>query len=451
MAGLQSIADQGEAYGKSARGAGAPILFEYVSANPNGPLSVAHGRGGVVGDTLARLYAFSGHEVRREFYVNDATSSAQMTLFARSVWARYRQLNGDANAALPEDGYFAEYVSDIARAIAAAHGDRYKTLPETDALSVLEKLSREAMLARQQTALADLGVSYDTWFSESELHRTGAVADVLEKLRASGNAYEAGGALWLRSSAFGDDNDRVLLRATGAATYLLGDLAYHHNKFERGFSRLVNVWGTDHSGYVGRTKAGLAAMGFDPASLHIVLCHPVRVVQEGAEVKEWGGGSGVTLDELTREAGRDAVRFILLQNAPDAPLDFDLDLARGNDKANPLYRVRATLARAAQRAEASPPSNGNVATNSVTPAGESLAARLRDFPDEVEQAATQFAPHRIARYVVEVADLFDDLCAHGGDAPLFVCAAVQTTLANALSLLGIAVSAAPSTNAYTNA
>jgi arginyl-tRNA synthetase len=456
---LSEVRSQGAGFGRSDVGQGSRVLVEFVSANPNGPVTVAHGRGGAIGDVLATLFTWTGWDVHREFYVNDATNSLQMRVFARSVFARYRQLLGHGDT-VPEDGYPGEYVRDIAHSILEREGNKYEDLPAAEAEGFFQALAMEGMLEQQKKTLASFGIRYDTWFSEEALHRAGAVRGVLEALEASGHAYLEGGALWLRSTAFGDDKDRVLRRADGSPTYIAGDLAYHKDKFDRGFDRAVDVWGADHNGYVGRTKAGIAALGFDPGRLHIALYQLVRLIKDGVEVKMGKrAGNIVTLEELVEEVGRDAARFFYLMRSSDAPLDFDIDLARRQDKDNPVYYVQYAHARccsAREKARELGVAEGGEPDLTLLsqPEERALIKRIDAFPAEVRAAAAEYAPHRIARYAQDLAAQFHAYYDRGNRAPewrlvrpevpdvtaarLALADAVRQTLANALTILGIA-------------
>jgi arginyl-tRNA synthetase len=459
---LQTIVAQGANFGRSE--ATAPgserVLFEFVSANPNGPITVAHGRGGAIGDALATLFAWTGHRVSREFYINDATNSTQMKTFAGSVFARYRQLLGH-DAPIPEDGYPGEYLIDIAREILERDGAAYENLPEAEAVPRFQQFATRGMQAQQEEALRAFGITFDTWYSENTLHEARAVESVLETLKRQGHAYEQNGALWLRSTAFGDDKDRVLVRADGSATYIAGDLAYHKDKFERGFDRLVNIWGADHHGYVARTKAGVAALGFDPGRLHVLVYQLVRLLKDGTEVKMGKrAGNIVTLEELLDEVGPDAARFFFLLRSPDSPLDFDLDLARKQEKENPVYYAQYAHARCCSVFEKARAAGVEIVVPDAAdlellthPDEVALIKKLADFPEEVREAARTFAPHRIPRYTLDLAALFHGYYDLGNrdtalrlvraDAPaltqarLLLARGVRTVLANAFSLMGV--------------
>ena len=460
-AALREMVRQGEDFGRSNVGRGERVLVEFVSANPNGPITVAHGRGGAVGDAVASLHDWTGYRALREFYINDATNSLQMQTFARSVFARYRQLLGHDDR-VPEDGYPGEYLIDIARAILERDGARYENLPPDEAVPLFQDLATHGMQAQQEAALGAFGIVFDTWYSEKTLHAAGAVEATLAELQQRGHAYEQAGALWLRSTAFGDDKDRVLVRADGSATYIAGDLAYHRTKLERA-DRLINVWGADHHGYVGRTKAGLAALGFDSDRLDILIYQLVRLLKDGQEFKVGKrAGNIVTLEELLEEVGKDAARFFFLMRSADTPLDFDMDLAKRQEKDNPVYyaqyahaRCCSVVARAREAGVTVP--GGDTPDTDLTlltrPEEIALIKKLADLPEEVRQAAAGCTPHRIPRYVLDLAALFHGYYDQGNrdaalrfvrpDDPsltrarLLLVLGVRTVLANALTVLGV--------------
>lgn len=458
---LRTVLREGPRFGRSDAGGGRRVLLEFVSANPNGPVTVGHGRGGVIGDVLASLLEWTGHSASREFYVNDATNSLQMRTFARSVFIRYRQLLGHDDV-VPDDGYPGEYVIDIARRILEKEGAVYENVPAEEAIPRFMELAQQGMQGEQEATLRAFGIVFDTWFRESSLHAQGRVEKVLEILRERGHAYEDSGALWLRSSAFGDDKDRVLVRADGNPTYIAGDLAYHQDKLERGFDHLVNVWGADHHGYIGRTRAGLAALGYDPVRLDVVIYQLVRLIKDGKEVvSSKRFGNILSLGEVIEEVGADAARFFFLLRSSDAALDFDVDLAKRQEKENPVYYAQYAHARCcsilrrgqefgfpAPEAE----SAANLTLLSL-PEEAALIKKIADLPGEVRQSAAGYAPHRIARYALDLSALFHSFYDQGNrdenlrfvreSAPeltaarLALAQGVRTALANALGILGV--------------
>lgn len=447
---IRQILADGDRYGHTRAAAPRRVLVEFVSANPNGPITVAHGRGGAIGDTLASLFEWTGNTVSREFYVNDAVGSRQMQIFARSLFARYRQLLGHETE-IPEDGYPGDYVIEIARQIVAANGDRYVALTQEAATPVFQTLALSGMRQQQTATLTDFGIHFDNWFSEQTLHASGAVETVLRTLKERGLAFEEKGAIWLRSTRFGDDKDRVLVRAEGTPTYLAGDLAYHADKLARGFDLLVDVWGADHSGYIARTRAGLAALGYAPDQLQTALYQPVRLLRNGVEEKVGKSTEEtITLGELIGDVGRDAARFFFLLQSSDALEDFDLDLARKQTRENPLYNVQsahacccAAVAGAAEAGITLPGSDADALDfDPLTSPEIALLQKVVDFPGEILQARETLAPHRIARYALDLASLLHNWQKQGRDTPLSrthlaLTSSVRTTLANALTLMGV--------------
>jgi arginyl-tRNA synthetase len=464
----------GPAFGRGRPQRAERIQVEFVSANPTGPLHVGHGRCAAYGASLASVLAFAGHEVEREFYINDA--GRQMDILALSVWLRYLEARG-AKIAFPEDGYRGDYVRDIAAALAGAHGARLArdagSLPEAapdadpdaalDALiaaakeslgadwRVVHGVALERMLADQKDDLGGFRVAFDRWFSEQSLHDSGAVARAVAKLGERGHLYEKDGALWFRSTGFGDEKDRVVRRENGQYTYFASDIAYHADKFARGFERVVDVWGADHHGYIARVKGSLAALGLDPGRLTVAL-YQFAVLYRGGEKVAMGKRSGefVTLRELRREVGDDAARFFYVLRRSDQHLDFDLDLAKSESTDNPVYYVQYAHARVCS---VFAQWGGDPAVLRGAPLerldGErelALLQRLAEFPGAVEAAARELAPHSIAFYLRSLAGEFhsyynaerilvEDEALRA--ARLALCAAVRQTLANGLALLGV--------------
>jgi arginyl-tRNA synthetase len=446
---LRGVLTAGDNWGRSRRRDGERVLFEFVSANPNAPLSVSHGRGGAVGDALAALFHANGAHVQREFYVNDAEDARPLRTFARAVLARYRERCGvhDRAAGSEDDAYpAAGYVAELADALYAARGDAWAAYPNAEALPLVQRFALERMEADQRTTLDALNIFFDEWFSERMLRSRGAIRTAIETLVASGQAEKRqDGSVWLRSSRLGDESDRALIRADGSETYLAGDLAYHGDKFGRGFDRLVDVWSADHAAYVARTRAGLSALGLDPARLDVVLVQPVRLVKDGTEVKgspRYGGAP--TLAELLEQVGPDTARFALLLKPMHLPLDLDLDAAARSD--SPLARVRAAIARA--RHAGGPPdadaaggaSEQIAALVEGDTAARALLLRVAELPGAVRQAADTLAPHHVGQYAVELADgylAFPDRDTNADDARRALAQSVGIALENALALLGV--------------
>jgi arginyl-tRNA synthetase len=411
-----------------------------VSSNPTGPVHVGHARNAAYGDSIARLLAFEGHAVEREFYMNDYGS--QVHKFGESIQARAR------GEAVPEDGYKGDYVAELAAQIPDA---------ATAPLEVVARRGVELMIERAKASLHDFGVDIEHWFSERSLHENGLVEHAYEQLDAMGTSYRSEGALWLRTSDFGDDKDRVLERSTGVHTYFASDIAYHQEKRERGFDRLIDVWGADHHGYVQRMKAAFGALGGDPDKLELLIMQFVHLVERGDRASmSKRAGEFVTLDELIEEIGVDAARWFLLNRSHDTTIELDLDVARDEKpENNPAHYVRYAHARTAgiareageervERALAWSPAG---ALPELHPSERELVRKVLAFPAEVTEAATRRAPHRIATYALELARTFSafyrDCHVLGAETEdlqhfrLGLCVATRRTLARSLALLGV--------------
>ena len=461
-----AIAKAGDFFGHSTEHAGKKVLVEFVSANPNGPITLGHGRNAAIGDVLASLFAAVGYSVHREHYVNDALNSTQMNNFGRSVIYRYKQVLGQT---VPSEDEFewlyrGDYVTDIARAIVARSGEKYANVDmnDPDTVVLFRDLAQEGMLAEQQSDLAAFGVSFDSYFNESSLHDDGSVARAIEDLQERGHTYLKDGALWFRTTEYGDDKDRVLLRENGTPTYIAGDLAYHKNKFDRGFDRCVDVWGADHAGYIARTKAAVTALGYDAQKLDIVLYQLVKILKNGEFVtssKRKGDVLCLKAD-LIDEIGKDAARFYFLVRSPNTDIDIDIDLAKKTDKENPVYYVQYAHARITQTLEKAKELGDDLTglalradLSLLTLEAESdLVKKLSEYPEEVRISAQEYAPHRLVQYARDLAAAFHSYYDAGNrNAGLrVVCedaatrqarlALIDTTrivLKNVLSLLGI--------------
>ncbi|NCO34024.1 MAG: arginine--tRNA ligase [Armatimonadetes bacterium CG2_30_59_28] len=409
---VRAILNGNGSYGRCNIGEGRRVLIEFVSANPNGPIHIGHGRGGVIGDVLANLLEAIGYEVDREFYINDAATSGQMQKFGRSLEARYFQLQG-IEKEIPEDGYHGDYVTDLAREILDAEGARYNDMSNEDRLRTFTNLAQEKMIEHQRETLERFGITFDNWFSEQTLVEAGRVEQAIEALKARGHTYEEDGALWLRSTEFGDDKDRVLVRNNGVPTYLASDVAYHTNKFERGYDLLIDIWGPDHHGYMIRTTAAAQAVGYAPERLHIFVHQIVRLLSEGELVRaSKRAGDLVTLDEILDAVGKDVARFFYLMRSHDSHLDFDLDLARKESQENPVYYVQYAHARICSilRDAEDTASERSLAAADLSLLNHetevSLMRKLADLPEEVKLAAAEYAPHRLTRYAQELASSF---------------------------------------------
>ncbi len=410
---VRRVLEEGEDYGRSDTGRGQRLLLEFVSANPTGPIAVVQGRAGALGDALARLFERTGWIVSREYCVNDALNSTRVQRFAETLEARYLQQLG-RQAAVPEDGYQGDYVIDMAEQLVAAEGDKYLGMARDERLAALTEYSLQKIVADQQRDMADFGVTFDTWFMESTLYDDDEVSQAVETLNAAGHTYEADGALWLKATAFGDEQDHVLIRKDGRPTYLAGDIAYHKNKFDRGFDRLIDIWGPDHQGHVRRTRAGVQAIGYDPSRFEILIHQIVRLFR-GSEMVRMSKRAGdiVPLSGLIEDVGADAARFFFLMQSMESHLDFDLELAKKRAADNPVYyvqyahaRICSILREAADRGVSLP----NISDADLDRLGEpdelALMRKLADLPHEVSEAAQRYEPHRMTRYARELAATF---------------------------------------------
>ncbi len=448
---LREILDAGGRYGRS-EAEGAPrVQIEFVSANPTGPLVVVNARAAAVGDSLGRILAAQGYRVFREYYVNDAGN--QVETLARSLEIRIRQQLGET-VELPEDAYPGEYVVELAREWLAAEGAKVLETPEAGHLDRLGRFAVARITEGQRRTLSAYGVEFDNWFSERALADGGEPARVVERLRERGFVYESEGAVWFRSTAFGDDKDRVLVKSDGEATYFVSDIAYHVNKIGRGFERLIDLYGPDHHGHVLRMQAALKGLGYPDRILDILIIQLVTLLREGQPVRmSKRMGEFVTMEQLIGEVGPDAARFTFLTRRHDSPLDFDLEVVTRQSTENPVYYVQYAHARVASifqhlREKKLPlPDWGGVDLGRLSLAEEqSLIKRLLQFPHVAAAAARALEPHRIAYYLQELAGLFHPYYKEhrviGADlglthARLALVAAVGLVIRNGLDLLGV--------------
>jgi len=434
---LAALVGAGEGLGPAPTDAPERILVEFVSANPTGPLHVGGGRGAAYGDAVVRLLAAVGHEVEREYYINDA--GTQITKFAESISAR---MKGEP---LPEDGYKGEYVVELGKAIAAEGID-------PDDLAAVGDRGIALMIDQVRGTLHRFGVDMDTWFSERSLVEKGEAETALAKLDAGGHTYRHEGALWLRTTDFGDDKDRVLIRSDGEPTYLMPDIAYHWDKLDRGFGRLIDVLGADHHGYVARLRASIEALGADPDSFEALIMSLVHIVEDGQRAQmSKRSGDFVSLDDLIDDIGADAARWFMLSRSHETTVDIDLALARKQASENPVYYVQYAHARIASilRKAAAEGGGGDAEARTAPLEGseKALVKRLLEFPHEVREAAARRAPHRICAYSTAVAADFHafyrDCQVVGAEGEgveasrLALCLVAKRTIAGSLGLLGI--------------
>lgn len=390
-------------FGRSNLGNGAKIMVEFVSANPTGPVTVANGRGAPLGDSIARLLEWVGYSVHREFYVNDRGS--KITNLGRSLEQRYRQARG-LDWSMPEEGYPGEYLLDIAKEMVPDFGSAPFEMKDDERIVFFSRQAVERMISWQKRVFEKFGIKFDLWFSEREMAEKGAIEQTLERLKKAGCIYESEGALWLRSTDYGDDKDFVVVKSTGDATYTLGDIAYHIGKFDRGFDLAIDLMGADHHGHVGPMHAGLQALGIDHERLEFVLYQLVHLFRGDQQIKmSKSSGEFVTLEELLDEVGVDAARYFYLMRSSDTHLNFDLELAKSQTMDNPVYYVQYAHVRCCaimddERAKAI---NISKASPLDHPLEKALAMELMTFPDEVRASASARTPHRIASYAEKVA------------------------------------------------
>jgi len=477
---VRRVLAMGDAYGRGSHGNGRRVQVEYVSANPTGPLHVGHGRGAAFGDSLANVLQAAGYEVQREYYVNDA--GRQMDILSVSAWIRYLVLCGEP-VAFPANGYQGDYVRTRAEELRAVDGTRFvrlatevedglPPLPEGDETAV--ELRMDALIERARRLLGDdfghltrfvlerqleqirevlgrFGVHFDMWYSERSLFDSGRVVEVLDLLEARGHLYIQDGARWFRSTAFGDDKDRVVQRENGLYTYFASDIAYHHDKFQRGFDQVIDVWGADHHGYIPRVKAALSALGHDTGALVVPLIQLVALFRGGEPVRMGKrSGSFVTLEDLFDEVGADATRYFYLARKCDQHLDFDLDLAKSQSNDNPVYYIQYAHARVCSVMQQWGGDAAMLAQADLSPLASpqetALMQRLLEFPDVIEQAARELAPHALAFQLRDLAGEFHSYynATHFlvpeepvKLARLALVSAVRQVLRNGLALLGV--------------
>jgi arginyl-tRNA synthetase len=448
---LHEIMRQGELYGQQDLGQGRKVQVEFVSANPTGPLHIGHGRGAATGDVLANILAACGYEVEREYYINDAGN--QMDTLGRSLYYRYQQLLGK-DIPFPDEHYQGDYMIELAKEFQAKAGDRYRDQPLEESLPDFTRFAGERILEGIREDLRIFGVTFDVWFSEQSLHDKDVIRKTIEDLTARGHIYEQDGARWFRSTALGDEKDRVVIRANGISTYFASDLAYHKNKYDRGFGLVIDIWGADHHGYVPRMLAGVQALGRERDDLQLILVQLVNLLRGGKPVAmSTRAGEFVTLREVVDEVGKDAARFIFLTRRSDSQLDFDLETAKTQSNDNPVFYVQYAHARLCSvfaKAE-----EQGLALNAdamryldllSAPQELELMRLLGEYPEVVANSARYLEPHRIPYYLNELVATFHSYYNQNrfiGEDPdltqarLYLAAATRSVLHNALNLLGV--------------
>ncbi|MFX3634670.1 MAG: arginine--tRNA ligase [Candidatus Pristimantibacillus sp.] len=448
---IGEVLSAGDDYGRIRTGAGQRVEVEFVSANPTGSLHLGHARGAAVGDALCNVLDFAGYEVTREYYINDAGN--QVNNLARSIEARYRQALGQ-DAAMPEDGYHGEDIIGFGKLLVEKEGDKLLSMSDEDRFEFFRKFGLELELDKIKRDLGKFRVAFDIWYSESSLYESGQVVQALDALKAKGQVYEEEGATWLSTMPYGDDKNRVLVKNDGSYTYLMPDIAYHSDKYSRGYDRMINIWGADHHGYIPRVKAAMAALGNDPAKLVVLIAQMVSLFQDGEKVKmSKRTGKAVTMQDLMEEVGIDAIRYFFTMRSMDSHLDFDMDLAISTSNENPVFYVQYAHARicsifrqAEEQGIAVQGLEGLDFNKLASEAEFDILRKLGELPQEIAESAEQYAPHRIVRYVYELASQFHSYYkaervitedADQTQARLALLGAVRIVIANALRLVGV--------------
>lgn len=436
-------------YGRSSIGKRGKIMVEFVSANPTGPLHLGHGRGAALGDTLCRILDFSGYDVMREFYINDG--GQQINILGESIYSRWRQLS-DPSYPFPLDGYQGGYIQELALDITKE--TKLDNLDTHEAIDLLSKLGSDKILKEIKEGLANFRVDFDLWYKESDLYSSGKIDKAIKLIEKRDLLFEKDGALWIRTSSFGDDKDRVIRKKDGEFTYFATDISYHLDKWKRGFKRVINIWGADHHGYVNRVKAALLAEGIPDDWLEVLLIQLVKLWEGGAEVRmSKRAGRYVTLQELVDDVGVDAARFVFLSKDHTSPLDFDVDLVKRKDSENPVYyvqyahaRVCSLFGKAGKENIHLPEDPGPILQRLVLDEEISLIRKMAEFPSLIQEIACAIEPHRLTYYLTELAGSFhryynkhriitDDKTL--SQARLFLSLGVEIVIKNGLSLLGI--------------
>ncbi len=446
---IDEILKAGSAYGNSNLGQGTKVQIEFVSVNPTGPLHVGHGRGAILGSTLANALTSSGYNVEKEYYINDAGS--QIDAFARSLYTRYQQGLGDS-VEMPSDGYLGNYMISLAREIIEEEGDKFSKLPESEAISQIGKIGLDRMTMEIKADLELLDVAFDVWFSEQSLYDNGQYQKAIALLRDRGYIGDKEGATWFISTALGEDKDNVVVRGDGSPTYFAADIAYHYNKFlERGFDQVIDIWGADHQGHVSRMKAVASAFGIAPERLQVIIAQLVTLCR-GDELVRVSKRSGdiITLREVVEEVGADACRFFFLSRSADSQMDFDLELAKKQSADNPVYYVQYAHARIASILRLAKERDINFLEGDVflltTEPELSLIRKMLLLPEIIEMVSTTYEPHHLAYYAQDLATIFHGFytqCRVVSDnqdftkARLKLVMAAKLVLAKTLNLMGM--------------
>ncbi|WP_428910131.1 arginine--tRNA ligase [Niallia sp. Krafla_26] len=447
---IPAILNAGDKYGETTVGGNQKVQVEFVSANPTGDLHLGHARGAAVGDSLCKILAKAGYDVSREYYINDAGN--QINNLALSVEARYFQALG-MDKPMPEDGYHGEDIIGIGKSLADEFGDKFVNIDEKMRFEQFREYGLKYEMEKLKRDLEDFRVSFDVWFSETSLYQNGKIDVALDALKKAGYIFEQDGATWLRSTDFGDDKDRVLIKQDGSYTYLLPDIAYHRDKLERGFEKLINIWGADHHGYIPRMKAAIQALGYDADTLEVEIIQLVHLYKNGEKMKmSKRTGKAVTMRDLVEEVGLDATRYFFAMRSADTHMDFDLDLAVSQSNENPVYYSQyahariCSILRQAEEQNLSIKSDANFSYIQSEKEFDVLK-KLGEFPEAVGEAAVKRTPHRITNYIFELASAFHSFYnaekvldleqMEKTTARLALIKSVQVTLKNALELIGV--------------
>ncbi len=445
---IKEVLEEKDNYGKSNYGQGIKYNVEYVSANPTGDLHLGHAKGAAVGDSICRIMSAAGYDVTREYYINDAGN--QITNLALSLYARYLQLFG-IEKELPEDGYHGKDIIEIAKNIKEELGDQFINVDEQEAITYFRKIGTEHELQKIKDILKEYRVLHDVWFSETSLYNENKVEPTIQKLKDRGYTYEADDALWFKSTEFGDDKDRVLIKTDGSYTYLTPDIAYHLNKLDRGYEYLVDLLGADHHGYIARMKAAIQALGYNSDQLNIDIMQMVRMVENGEVVKmSKRTGNAVTIKDLIEDIGVDAARYFFVSKAASSPFDFDLGLAKSKSNENPVYYAQYAHARMCSILNQAKNVGIDIADHYELITHEKeieLVKHINEFRNEIVESAKIRAPHKIANYIQRLAQLFhsfyndcyviDENNKELSSQRLALVVASQITLKNALNLIGV--------------
>ncbi|MGX1191720.1 arginine--tRNA ligase [Metabacillus sp. SLBN-84] len=447
---IPSILDAGEAYGEVNIGNNEKLQVEFVSANPTGTLHLGHARGAAVGDSLCNILDKAGYDVSREYYINDAGN--QINNLALSVEARYLQALGQ-DAAMPEDGYHGKDIIDIGKKLADEYGDRFVSESKEERLAFFREYGLKFEMDKLKKDLDAFRVPFDVWYSETSLYQNGKIDDALAVLREKGHIFEEDGATWFRSTAYGDDKDRVLIKNDGSYTYLTPDIAYHKDKLDRGFTKLINIWGADHHGYIPRMKAAIEALGYEKDTLEVEIIQLVHLYKNGEKMKmSKRTGKAVTMRDLMEEVGLDAVRYFFAMRSADTHMDFDMDLAASQSNENPVFYAQYAHARIEsmlrQGAEQGLSYEGVQDFKDIASEKEvELLKKLGEFPQAVAEAAVKRIPHRITNYIYDLSSalhsfynaekVLDPENEAKSKARLALMRATQITLKNSLTLIGV--------------